>query len=678
MSRPVNNIPPLTQYCLLAAIPIMALPHIDGLPWWVFAISAYAFCWQLVLCRWSWSIPPAWLRVAVALLSMVLIVNHYRSIQNLDAYVALLLTMHAQKTLEIRSRRDVYLTVFIGLFCISTRLLYVQSLYAMLYALLALMFLFFSLHSFYTSGITSLRSALRTVLGLLLKASPLVLVLFFLFPRIPPLIVIPDFSSAGVTGVSDSVAPGMFSALAQSEAPAFRVSFSGANPPARDLYWRGIVLEQFDGSRWTRGNRVRPVSRDWLRAAADEYPSYHYTMTVEPSNQHWLFTLATAMSSDADIVPISGFNLASRNALLNAKVLALQSVAAPLYEQLDSARQRDLVRLASGNDDIKTWALALAAQYPEPTSLVAALSDYFRSGFKYSLAPPLLGERGLDAFMFDTKIGYCEHFASAAALVLRVAGVPARVVVGYMGGEKNPYDNYILVRQLDAHAWVEYWQPHSGWQRFDPTAVVAPERILQGSEASLRQRNEYRRPLADIAWLRSARYWADSLNHQWTRWFLEYDQRAQFGLLQDVTGVKATLERLLYVLLGAVAMVSLPFIVYSLARQLRRNIPLGLSLALCSSAFQRAGLSTPTDYRSAQAALSPYPRTRQLYQALYAAWDSAWYQGRAPGLAARMIALWQAGLIFMWSWWHPANNRPWKLRAAVQQRSNNEQDGANG
>ena len=644
-------LPQLTQYCLLLAIPIMALPHVEGLPWWVFVISAFAFSWQLAICQWQWSIPPLWLRTVLMLGSIFLIIEHYRSIQNLDAYIALLLTMHAQKTLEIRSRRDVFLTVFIGLFCVGTRLLYVQTLYSMLFALLGLVFLFFTLHSFYAANNTSLLRAVRNILGLLLKASPMVLVLFLLFPRIPPLIVIPDFASSGVTGVSDSVAPGSLAHLAKSREPAFRVEFVGKAPPAKELYWRGIVLEHFNGNKWSRGNAVRPTKRDWLREEINNYPSYQYSMTVEASNQYWLFTLATAISATAETQPVTGFSLATTSPLLNAKVIELVSVQSPLREGLMPQRHTYLQDLSGRNPKAQAWGRALGQRMnQQPKAMVAAISELFTTDFAYSLEPPLLANNSIDDFLFNTKVGYCEHFASAAAVILRAAGVPTRLVVGYMGGEKNPYDNYILVRQLDAHAWVEYWLPDLGWQRFDPTAVVAPERISQGSEASLRRRNEYQRGLgfAEIGLFRNISLWADSLNHQWTRWFLEYDQQEQFGLLEDVTGVKATMERLLQTLIVVSLLVMLPFFLYAVLLRLRTKLPLALSLVLVEKGFAWAGLPRATDYRAVTNRLDDNRFATSYYSRLYQAWDSAWYQGITPALSVRCQAFIWASALMLW------------------------------
>lgn len=139
-----------------------------------------------------------------------------------------------------------------------------------------------------------------------------------------------------------------------------------------------------------------------------------------------------------------------------------------------------------GNPRSRALAQEWALQNPEPAAVISkALSFFKENGFSYSLRGTASAGDPIDDFLFRTRSGYCEHFASAFAFLMRAAQVPARIVGGYLGGERNPFGNYLIVRQSDAHAWVEVWLPQAGWSRIDPTLVVAPARMAQGSEAAL-------------------------------------------------------------------------------------------------------------------------------------------------------------------------------------------------
>ncbi len=635
-------IPKLTHYCLLITIPLLIFPHIDGLPIWVSICSLIAFIWQFLIARYDINKPHSVLRFMAVIASFALIINEYRSLQNLDAYVALLVMMQAQKVLEVRNKRDIYFAVCISFICAGTKLLYIQSLYAMAFALLSSVFFFFVLHSFYATASLSLLSAVRNIALLLLKASPLIIVLFFLFPRIPPLLVIPDFSSSAVSGISTKVGPGSISRLAQSSAPAFRVSFEGEKPALAELYWRGLVLENYNGQEWSYAFGKPFANRRWVREQIDNYPHYDYQISMLASNQPWVFALAIASSTSPDLVEMSGFMVSSKQPISTTKVFDFTSANIPLRERLSPSRLNYL-RYLPDNKNPQAQALGqqLASKYDNSEDIVNAISTMISSNFTYSLNPPLLGVHAVDDFLFSTKTGYCEHYASAAALVLRAAGIPARLVVGYMGGQQNPYEDYILVRQLDAHAWLEYWTPEQGWLRYDPTAQVAPERVESGSEASLRQRNEYNtgwRGLINFNAFSQLRLWADSLNYKWSRWFSDYNQREQRSLISDLTGLQATLSQLSQLLIAGIGLAFSLVLLGLLFNSLNNNLPLSLSLLLADKALAIANIKRHKSQAVHQLNTSALGKGQYLYKRLLKLWNQVWYMGKPVSLEQRVLS----------------------------------------
>jgi protein-glutamine gamma-glutamyltransferase len=310
-------------------------------------------------------------------------------------------------------------------------------------------------------------------------AAPVALVMFLLFPRVPgPFWALPSRSAAGLTGLSDEMSPGMISQLIQSDEIAFRVSFEGPEPPQSALYWRGPVLERFDGSTWRDLERLPQLSpRMQLRG-----PSFRYRITLEPHGRAWLLALDfPARWSDRDAMLTNEFQLVSRRPIDSAHALEIESwpEASPEPELSPLLRMRNLQQPEGRNPRSTELAIALRAAAGSDAAFVDAVLRHFREQpFVYTLQPPLLGSvHPVDEFMFRTRRGFCEHYASAFTLMARAAGVPARVVTGYQGGEVNPISNRLVVRQSDAHAWSEVWLEGRGWTRVDPTGAVAPNRI---------------------------------------------------------------------------------------------------------------------------------------------------------------------------------------------------------
>ncbi|NQD94802.1 DUF3488 domain-containing protein, partial [Pseudomonas sp. CrR25] len=320
---------------------------------------------------------------------------------------------------------------------------------------------------------------------------------------------------------------------------AFRASFDGELPPRSQLYWRALTFEQFDGRRWSQARTAQlPLAPAWERRGAP----LRYSIVMQPSSQPWLFGLDVAETDLERTWQMSDFRLQRQQPVERSLLYQVTSWPQALREpQASAAGLRRALQLPErGDPRSRAWATDLKRQYPQDERLVQALLEHFnRQPFSYTLRPPPLGADSIDEFLFRTRKGFCAHYAGAMTFVLRAAGIPARVVAGYQGGEYNPSGNYLQVRQFDAHAWVEYWQPGRGWISVDPTFQVAPERIEQGLEQALADEESFLEgspfsPLRyrQLAWINQLRLGWDNLNYGWQRWVLGYQGAQQLQLLQ--------------------------------------------------------------------------------------------------------------------------------------------------
>jgi transglutaminase-like putative cysteine protease len=414
-----------------------------------------------------------------------------------------------------------------------TNLLYTQSIPTALLMGLALLAVTATLVGL-SAPRRPLRANLRSAALLLAHAAPAALVLFLLFPRVPgPLWGLPEDAYAGMTGLSDAMSPGNISRLAQSDAIAFRAEFEGDPPPPRERYWRGPVLWDFDGRTWRMGP-------EWIKEfeAPRGRERYEYVVTLEPHNRAWLFALESVArlplraryTNDGMLVAASPVRSRLR---YDAASLAQAEPAAD--EPADGLR-RALALPALGNPRARALAARLRQGAQDEGQIVLRALDFFRrSGLGYTLEPPLLGPDPVDEFLFDTREGFCEHFSSAFVYLMRAAGVPARVVTGYQGGEVNYVDRIITVRQSDAHAWAEVYLPGRGWVRADPTAAAVPGRVDAGLARSVPEGDPL--PLLmrpQLEWLRGLRSNWEALAHRWNVWVLGYGVERQRDLMARI------------------------------------------------------------------------------------------------------------------------------------------------
>jgi len=562
---------------LMGAVALAVLPHAVHLPAWCSVGFFALFAWRLGLVfsgRW---LPRPSVRWVAAAACTGAVVAQYHTLFGRDAGVALLVLFLGLKLMEMRARRDVFVVIFLCFFVMLTGFFYSQSIWsaainvAALVALLAAM-----LTMQFDQREAGIGRRFRIAGVLLAQALPVAAALFVLFPRISgPLWGLPDDAHAGRTGLSETMAPGQISQLARSEEVAFRVRFAGDAPPPALMYWRGPTLGAFDGRTWMpRRGDASPAPQPQARLPAAAGTGFRYQLTLEPHNRRWLFGLevpaalptglGATLGRDFDLLaaaPVTerirydGLAHPSAQIGLNESALTLRH-----WVQLPAGFNRRTLGMAAD------WrAEALARGDEDPARLVERALQYFRAEpFRYTLNPPLLARDGVDDFLFETRAGFCEHYASAFVVLMRALDIPARVVTGYQGGEPNPAGDYWIVRQADAHAWAEVWLPGRGWVRVDPTAAVAPERIERGS-ASLRAGSQAGLAgLADVPLLRQWRFSIDSMTHAWNQWVLSYDRGRQQALLSrlgldaaDPAELVGLLAGLLALLTAAAALVTL-------------------------------------------------------------------------------------------------------------------------
>lgn len=515
------------------------VPQFGTQPVWISAL--------LVLCvalRW-WSecnrgfLVNAWIRTPLALVCFFAVFQSYQTVNGVEAGSALLSVMAALKVLETRKQRDLFVLLFIALFLVLAGFLVDQYLWSAPYLVIASASVTTAWLAAARRGSARSRSwYLKHMRRHLLLASPILLAMWILFPRVPgPFWAIPTSSNESVTGLSDKISPGDISRLSKSEAVAFRVYFNGATPARDKLYWRAITMSKFDGRSWAADKPARRTSPAESVIPQVKRPT-RYTVTMEPTNQHWLFALDMPTRwQGRDIYRTREQTLERERPVekrLPYQVASHLEYVADL--QLSSyARRRNIDLPAQGNVRARALGQTLRQQYDDDLALVnAMLTRFSTEPFYYTLEPPALGRDAIDEFLFDTRRGFCEHYASSFAFVMRAAGIPTRVVTGYQGGERNPLADHLTVRQSDAHAWTEVWLPERGWSRVDPTAAVAPGRIEQNLEGALLQSGERSLSTFDFQFVERARLAWDMINARWNEWVLGYGPETQRRFMESL------------------------------------------------------------------------------------------------------------------------------------------------
>ena len=541
----LQRLPPSTMLILLTVFMVL-IPLVPHIPLWLTLFCVLLIAWRLLHDLGHLPLPGFFVRLVLILMALGVIIFSYYTLFGRTAGSAFLALLLCMKLLEMHNQRDRMVVVFLASFMVVLGFLFSQTLVTGLYMVFEVIILTSALISInhqpasYDSYITINKNYLRLASRMLLQAAPLSLLLFVLFPRVPgPLWGLPEDVARATTGLSEEMSPGRISQLSDNDAVAFRVKFKDLIPDSSELYWRGPVLWRFNGVRWDS-----PRSQLTLRLKT-EYekfgPAVDYTLTLEPHQQRWLFALdlpaiipsKSRMSSELQVLSLQVIDKVTRydmRSYTNYRIesdapqnlqryLALPPNIAPRSQQLINAWLHDS---------------------PDKSQLIQTALQYFRNEeFYYSRKPLLLFDDPVDEFLFQTRKGYCEHYASSFTVMMRQAGIPARVVTGYLGGEMNPLSDYMIVRQSDAHAWSEVWLAGQGWLRVDPTSVIPPERIENDADLFRRQSQaSQERQLIELTWLgqsfRQTRYAWDAVNNRWNQWVIGFNEKRQLALLSSL------------------------------------------------------------------------------------------------------------------------------------------------
>ena len=518
---------PWTVGALLVAYAPMAASK----PAWITLLVLACALLRLVSEQRRMRLAPGWVRTPIGVACFVAVLQTYGGINGVGPGGALLSVMAALKLLETRNRRDQFVLLFICLFLMLASFLQEQYLWSVAYLFVAFALTLAAWSAVSREGEPRPNRWHAQQAGkALVMALPILLAMWVLFPRVPgPFWAIPTETNSGNTGLSSTMSPGDLSKLSESTAVAFRARFDGA-PPAQGLrYWRAIVMYRFDGRSWSADEPVyTSPAADAVQARSE---AVSYRVTMEPTNQRWLFALDMPGEWRGKGIYRSRFQTLERVRPIDER-LAYSASSWLDYTASPQLTRRAMAVYTRIPDDGNARAIAFAretmARSGSPESMAQALLEYFREQpFYYTLSPPQLGRDSVDEFLFSTRRGFCEHYASAFTFMMRAAGVPARIVAGYQGGEQNPLGDYMIVRQSDAHAWSEIWLEGRGWVRVDPTAAVAPQRIEQNLDSALREFGERVPGTFDVALLERLQLTWDVINARWNEWVLGFGPETQ-------------------------------------------------------------------------------------------------------------------------------------------------------
>ncbi|WP_227431032.1 transglutaminaseTgpA domain-containing protein [Psychrobacter sp. I-STPA6b] len=589
-------------YWVLMAQVVVIVPHVSHLPIWLIVYALFVIVAQLPRVKALRFAKKRLYQVAQILGFIAGVAGLWLSYQTafgVDVGVAFLVLCLVSKLWEMYQRRDAYIVLNLSFFVLASLFLMDQGLLTTAEVVVGTLWLLFAFISLNDDGNLLGSGRLRS-LGLLAgQAIPLLIILFLFFPRLPPLWSLQLSGQQATTGVSDSMSPGDFANLSQSTELAFRVEF-GTQPPAQSqMYWRGLVFSDFDGVTWTPNANIQTWwSGDkplWLQQAWQTIPKREqadatsYQVILEPTQRNWLYGLDYPYPNQRGTSLTSNFTLRSFRPVVQQLRYQVQRypqmrIDTTLSEQ---ARQINLSIPSEGNRRSQEWAKQMFADAGrDPIRYINAIQNWIgNTEFRYTLSPPALQQNRIDEFLFETKAGFCEHYASSFTYLMRAVGVPARVVAGYQGGELGRDGNSWEVRQMDAHAWSEVWLEGQGWVRIDPTAFVAPERVEQGMNALTSQQGATMFGTgagAQISYqqfrmLQTLRRLSDQASYYWQRDVVGYDQDKQSNALLRWFNIANMMQQLLWMITALLLVIAtIVFLIWYRRRKIWNPVDLPL------------------------------------------------------------------------------------------------------
>ena len=525
---------------LLIVQAVVLFPLWFYMPLWISAITIILLATKYYLYRHKIS-APRWILLIVVLLCVGGVFLQFKTLNGRDAGIGLISLMYAFKLLEAKSYRDASLVLFISFFIVVTAFFYSEAIWMIAYLLISILLILLGLAALNSpQGISGLKMLGKTSGLTLLQAIPIMVLLFFFFPRSSsPLWSMPTDTQAG-SGIDDTMSPGTIGALTTFDDIAFRVDFEGDIPSNSEMYWRGLVLGRFDGFTWHKEDRS-PV-RGGLDLPKEQ--TYEYKVQMEPNNRNWIFGLEQLAEA-----PDGAYLFKDHTWLRRRPTTQRFTYSATAYdidfsqaELTDLQLQRYLQLPSGSNSDTRGWAEEQRLNHDTDEDFVGWILSYIhQNNYHYTLTPEVIEVDTIDGFWFDTQEGYCEHYAGAFVYIMRSAGIPARVVAGYQGAEYNPYGDYYIVRQSDAHAWTEVWLDGEGWRRVDPTAAIHPSRVEEDLRSQTSSRDGWLEEFGSDAsfdvsrgFLQNLALRWDAIQSFWNETVMGYSRDMQFNWLRQL------------------------------------------------------------------------------------------------------------------------------------------------
>ncbi len=563
---------PRNSLMLIAAFTIVIAPHIAQISTWIIAAGIFCAWWRWMIYLGRRNFLSFWKKAILVIACCIAVVLSEGITQSLETWAALLIMAFALKLLEMKTQRDAYVIIFIAYFIIAIEFIFNHSIGIVVYELCALTLVTAAsvgMNQFHMRVIPI--ESLKVASKILAQSIPLMIVLFVLFPRIGPIWAISSPNKQARTGLSSEMTPGDVAKLARSDEIAFRAIFKNSPPPTNELYWRGRVYADFNKGKWSEADIPKIFSNvekiDWANnqkitwftpKLTTDLKKITYSILLEPTHDKWLIGMDLAFPKTTSTGLTWDYKLISRypaQSLLHYEVDTYPDAILNTWLPEFLRTQTTYIDI---NDNPKTIAFAqnLYASSTDTQEFVKKILNQIREQpYLYTLEPPILEkDNSIDKFWFETRQGFCAHYAGAMVYMLRAVGIPARMVGGYQGGETNPITGHVVVRQYLAHAWVEYWQPEKGWQRVDPTAAVAPSRIHDGLSKALPENDlgslsaftNVR--LNRVLGIQKLMFLFESIEHRWNLFIIGYDSELQTDFLQKLLG-EITIAKIALILL---------------------------------------------------------------------------------------------------------------------------------
>ncbi|MCU7833892.1 MAG: DUF3488 and transglutaminase-like domain-containing protein [gamma proteobacterium symbiont of Taylorina sp.] len=641
----INKLLSMLNFSSNSLLPIVLLitmlPHLYTTSVIIFLSCVFFLCWFFLHSSGFIRLPDKFLIFVLIILSIIILNLEYGFVFSQKTALSLLCIMVSLKCLEIKNdgdRRNIFLIIFLAYFILATHFLYSQGISLLIFVMIDGLFLSLLLIAFNRKPqpLLSLEHNFNLLGQLFLKALPIAIILFLFFPRIPgPLWSLPDDGQTGTTGLTDKMYPGSVSKLSASKEIAFRVDFKKSPPAADKLYWRGPVLNHTDGFLWSQSPSKHRMTKkiqvsDINQFISNSKQAVSYTVTLEPHQKQWLFSLEMPVKISGDTINNFYFNhdlqLLNKNKIHQ---LTQYQVTSMTDFKLTSVSHNEQLESLIFPDKHNLKTLSLGRQWRKKINndrkIIATALDYYRhNDFYYTKNPGAMTVEPSDQFLFEKKRGFCEHYASSFVLLMRAAGIPARVVTGYQGIEKNEVGNYYIVRQSNAHAWAEVWLENKTWIRIDPTAVIPADHI----EADIFDTNLERLSFSSLnipnltrlsSQQKTALYnlWKtvtqsiDNLKHNWNNWILGYDQSKQ-NLLLSLMGIQADWQNLIILMVSGMAVIFITLKAITFYKQYRKTDKVYQFYLTFIAQLNHAGMSiklSDTPYQIKDQAIKTFPRS---------------------------------------------------------------------